>query len=125
MKKEQPECKVDEHGNKRWWLHGKCHREGGPAVEWRDGGKAWLKDGNFHREDGPAFEGADGSREWWLHGKCHREDGPAIERPGGYKEWYLHGEQVHPEQIVDLQLSRGTFCYYNEETQTLHFDENK
>jgi len=26
---------------------------------------------------------------------------------------------------VDLHLSRGTFCYYNEETQTLHFDETK
>jgi len=26
---------------------------------------------------------------------------------------------------VDLHLSRGTFCYYDEETQTLHFAENK
>jgi len=32
---------------------------------------------------------------------------------------------VHPEQIVDLHLSRGVFCYYNEETETLHFDEIK
>jgi len=102
MKKEQPECEVDEHGIKLWRLNGKRHREDGPAVEWPDG------------------------RKWWyLHGKYHREDGPAVEWPNGRKYWYLHDKEVHPEQIVDLHLSRGTFCYYNEETQTLHFDENK
>jgi len=26
---------------------------------------------------------------------------------------------------VDLQLTRGTLCYYDEETDTLHFDEIK
>jgi len=25
---------------------------------------------------------------------------------------------------VDLHLMRGTFCYYNEQTDTLHFAEN-
>ena len=99
--KEQPECKVDERGTKRWYLHGKPHREDGPAFEW-----------------------ADGDKQWFLHGKRHREDGPAIEGANGAKEWYLHGEKVHPETLVDLHLSRGTFCYYNEQTQTLHFDEN-
>ena len=66
-----------------------------------------------------------GNIEWFLHGKYHREDGPAVEYEGGSKEWYLNDKEVHPEQIVDLHLSRGTFCYYNEETQTLHFDESK
>ena len=102
MKKEQPECKVYPGGRKEWRLNG----------EW-------------HREDGPAYEYPDGTKYWYLHGKRHREDGPAYEDTGGHKEWWLHGEEVHPEQIVDLQLSRGTFCYYNEETQTLHFDENE
>ena len=100
--KEQPECRVDERGNKTWLLHGYRHREDGPAVEWTDGSKSWFLNGNLHREDGPAYE-----------------------QPDGYKEWWLHHEGVHPEQIVDLHLSRGTFCYYNEETQTLHFDESK
>ncbi len=76
--KEQPQCKVDSNGTKRWFLNGKRHREDGPAREWAD----------------------------------------------GYKEWYLNDEEVHPETLVDLQLSRGTFCYYNEQTDTLHFDEN-
>ena len=99
--KEQPECEVDKNGTKRWYLNDKLHREDGPAVEHTDGGK-----------------------EWWLHDERHREDGPAIEWPDGDKWWYLHGEEVHPEQIVDLHLSRGVFCYYNEETGTLHFAES-
>ena len=66
-----------------------------------------------------------GTKEWLLHGKRHREDGPAIEWSWGDKGWWLHDEEVHPEALVDLHLSRGTFCYYNEETQTLHFDESK
>jgi len=100
--REQPECKVDEWGDKQWLLNGKRHREDGPAIEF-----------------------ADGSKEWCLHGKWHREDGPAIEWADGTKVWYLNGEEVHPETLVDLQLSRGVFCYYNEQAQTLHFAENK
>ena len=102
MKKEQPECRVDEYGTKGWYLRGRWHREDGPAIEW-----------------------ADGRKQWRLNGLLHRENGPAIEQPDGYKEWYLHNEIVHPETLVDLHLSRGTFCYYNEQTGTLHFDENK
>ena len=101
MKKEQPECEVNESGTKRWYLNDKLHREDGPAVEWSNGSKQWYFNDKLHREDGPACEWADGDKWWWLHGK-----------------------EVHPETLVDLQLSRGTFCYYNEETDTLHFDEN-
>jgi len=100
--KEQPQCEVDEYGNIEWFLNGKHHREDGPALEW-----------------------ADGDKEWWLHGKPHREDGPAVEWPDGTKEWWLHNKEVHPETLVDLWLSRGVFCYYDQETDTLHFDEIK
>ncbi len=99
--KEQPQCKVGANGSKRWYLNGKRHREDGPAVEYANGSKAWYLNGKYHREDGPAREWADGA-----------------------KEWYLNGEPAHPETLVDLHLSRGVFCYYNEETDTLHFDEN-
>ena len=65
-----------------------------------------------------------GTKRWFLNGKFHREDGPAVEYADGDKQWYLHDEKVHPETLVDLHLSRGAFCYYNEQTQTLHFDES-
>ena len=97
--KEQPECRVDEWGTKRWFLHG-----------------------YLHREDGPAIETKDGYRAWYLNDKLHREDGPAAGYPDGSKEWCLHGERVHPETIVDLHLSRGTFCYYDEQSNELKFN---
>ena len=100
--KEQPRCRLYLDGTKRWRLNGHLHREDGPAIEW-----------------------ANGSKEWWLNGYLHREDGPAAEYPDGIKEWCLHGEMIDPETLVDLQLSRGTFCYYDPETETLHFDENE
>tara|TARA_R100001510_G_C7557008_1_gene138524 strand:+ start:402 stop:695 length:294 start_codon:yes stop_codon:yes gene_type:complete len=87
-----------------------------------DGDKQWLKDGNFHRENGPAIENADGTKQWYLHGKRHREDGPAVEWVYGAKEWWLHDKRVHPETLVDLHLSRGVFCYYDEEANELRFD---
>ena len=120
--KEQPECKVYPGGSGEWFLHGKYHREDGPAIERADGSKAWFLNGKRHREDGPAIEYADGSRRWWLHGKRHREDGPAIENADGTRRWWLHGKYAHPETLVDLQLSRGVFCYYDEKADELRFD---
>ena len=96
--KEQPQCKVSEDGTKRWLLNG------------------W-----HHREDGPAVESAAGYKHWYLHGKLHREDGPAVELASGYKAWYLNDKEVHPEQIVDLQLCRGVFCWWNEKENKLEF----
>ena len=123
--KEQPQCEVSVNGSKLWCLNGKYHREDGPAVERANGTKKWYLHGEQHREDGPAVEYANGAKEWYLHGKRHREDGPAIEFADGNKSWYLNDEWVHPEQIVDLHLSRGAFCYYDEQANTLHFAENK
>lgn len=41
-----------DNGIKSWWLNGKRHRLGGPAVIWPDGTKAWYINGNhtFERE---------------------------------------------------------------------------
>jgi len=122
----KPKCRVDEYGDKRWSLNGKLHREDGPAYEKENGAKHWWLHGKRHREDGPAVEHPDGSKGWYLNGKLHREDGPAREWADGSKAWwYLHNEKVHPETLVDLHLSRGVFCYYVPETDTLHFDESE
>ena len=50
------------------YIHGKLHREDGPAL---DGplGKAWYKNGKRHQVEGPAVEWADGRREWYRNGK--------------------------------------------------------
>ena len=121
--KEQPECKVYANGTKEWRLNGYLHRKDGPATEWPDGTKQWFLHGKCHREDGPAYEDSDGYKDWWLHGERHREDGPAIEKADGRKDWCFHGKYVHPETLVDLWLSRGVFCYYDEQSNELRFEE--
>ena len=119
----KPEYKNDKYGNKFWYLNGSLHREDGPAAEWPDGDKFWYLNGSLHREDGPACEWANGAKEWYLNGKRHREDGPTVEWSDEYKLWYLNDERVHPEAIVDLWLSRGVFCWYDETNDCLNFGE--
>jgi hypothetical protein len=79
----QPECRIDEHGNKFWWLNGQLHREDGPAIEY------------------PAVEYYNGYRAWYLNGECHREDGPACEWTDGRRSWYLNNEKLNPEVAVN------------------------
>ena len=64
-----------------------------------------------------------GTKRWSLNGKHHREDGPAVEWANGAKYWLLNGKKVHPETIVDLWLSRGVFCWYDEANGCLDFGE--
>ena len=63
----QPEMLLDSDGTKHWYLNGKLHREGGPAVERSDGTKRWFLNGERHREDGPAVEWSDGEKWWYLN----------------------------------------------------------
>jgi len=90
--------KVNDIGDKHWYLHGKLHRTDGPAYEGTDGDKLWYFDGKLHREGGPACEYADGDKLWYFDGKCHRTDGPAIEWADGTKEWYLDGKELTQAQ---------------------------
>ena len=65
--------KIDDDGDKRWYLDGKLHREDGPAIEWADGGKSWYRNGKLHREDGPAREWASGTKWWYRNGRALTE----------------------------------------------------
>jgi hypothetical protein len=88
--------KVYDDGTKEWWLHGKRHREDGPAIEGGSGYKQWWLNGVLHREDGPAYECVTGTKSWWLHGLRHREGAPAVEHANGTKYWYQNN-QLHRE----------------------------
>ena len=59
-----------------------------------NGDKFWFLNGKLHREDGPAIEWADGTNHWYRNGKLHREDGPAVEYPSATKFWYLNGKEL-------------------------------
>jgi len=56
------------HGEKRWIVNGKLHREDEPAIVYHDGTKFWYINGENHREDGPAIIYPDGSISWYLNG---------------------------------------------------------
>jgi len=43
--------KVCSDGDKAWYLNGKLHREGGPAVEYSNGYKAWHLNGEKLTEE--------------------------------------------------------------------------
>ena len=59
--------KVDDYGNKYWFLNDKYHREDGPAVEYPNGCKFWYLNDKLHREDGPAVEYDTGGKYWYLN----------------------------------------------------------
>ena len=94
--------KVDNNGDKSWYLNGKRHRKDGPAVEYTDGSKFWYLNGKRHRKDGPAVEYANGSKFWWINNKLHREDGPAIEFANGIKEWWINNKIVTEQDVLDF-----------------------
>jgi hypothetical protein len=70
------EVEVYSNGDKYWFLNGKRHREGGPAIEY-----------------------SDGCASWYLNDKLHREDGPAIEYRNGYNVWFLNGIRLTEEEF--------------------------
>jgi len=82
--------KVNDDGDKEWYLNGKLHREDGPAIEYISGYKEWWLNGKLHRKPGPAKEWVSGTKQWYLNDKRHREDGPAIEWDDGSKFWFLN-----------------------------------
>ena len=93
--------KVDDDGTKEWFLGGKRHRVGGPAVEYADGSKYWYQDNKRHRVDGPAGEFANGSKYWYQNDRCHRVDGPAMEFADGSKHWWLDGNKLTYAQWLE------------------------
>ncbi len=96
-RKTGPSVIFKNNGRHEWWLNGRKHRIGKPAIigisyiEW------WLN-GKRHREDGPARIYNNHKNivfEWWLNGKRHREDGPAVINTE-LKAWYQNGK-LHRE----------------------------
>ena len=88
---------IDEYGTKKWYKHGKLHREDGPAIEYHDGNKEWYINDILHREDGPAIITQDGYSFWYNHGVPHRLDGPAKIYSDGTKLWFINNIPINDE----------------------------
>ena len=102
--------RVNDTGDKLWFLDGNQHRVDGPAAEYADGSKYWYLYGKLHRIDGPAIEGADGAKLWYVDGKLHRIDGPAIEGASGNKYWYLDDKQLTEAQWLEAVKPKVASC---------------
>ena len=87
--KKKSTCKIDQYGNKYWYLNGLCHRE----------------------NDLPAVEGFNGTKEWFINGKLHREnDKPAIE--------YFNGDIIKIPTKVEYRESLFlSLCFYLKEVR--------
>jgi len=56
-------------------FNGRRHREGDlPAVEWQNGDKEWWIHGKLHRENGPAVESAIGYKWYCLDNQGYSEE---------------------------------------------------
>lgn len=105
-------------GTKGWYLHGKLHRDEGPAVEYVDGSKEWFQCGKRHRIDAPAIEWISGTKEWWQHGYLHHTNGPAVEYSDGDKSWYVDGQWC---TTIGVWAYRA-LIYENKELTQRNFD---
>ena len=70
-------------GERRWYKHGKLHR-----------------DADSNGEVGPALVMSNGCRGWYKEGKLHRDPDRngniehGWETPNGYRYWYIDGERM-------------------------------
>lgn len=59
---------------REYYRMGVLHRDGGPALECKNGDRHWYDNGMRHRIDGPAVEYTKGGREWWIKAVRLSED---------------------------------------------------
>ena len=83
---QQPQCIINERGDKVWSVNGK-----------------------FHRTDGPAWEWANGDESWYQNNEPHRTDGPAI-ISGEHKEWWVRGVQINEKEFIRSQQYIAAVC---------------
>ena len=89
-----------------------------------NGDKYWYLNGERHREDGPAIEYHDGTKYWYLNGGLHREDGPAVIYPDGVKKWYLNDRQLTESEFLK-RTSKNVEMSIEEIKQALNINNLK
>jgi len=66
-----------------WWENGLPHKDGGPAIKYKNGGYEYWRNGLLDNGSGSAVyrkiddDGIE-TTEYWAKGKLHRVGGPAI-----------------------------------------------
>lgn len=85
------------HGKVRLYTLETLHSPVNPAVRFENGDYIWYLHGKIHREHGPAYV-RNGTVSYYKHGVLHREEGPAVTYPDGTQRWFIDGvEQTQKE----------------------------
>ena len=82
----------------------KVHNSLGPAISCADGKLRWFIDGRLHREGLPAIVGPDDVEEWYVAGFPHRTDGPYCSYSGGSKYYAIAGNYMTEWEFEEFNL---------------------
>lgn len=100
---------IHEIYSEMWYIHGRFHREDGPAFQsWYSNGcikkEMWVMNNITHRNDGPAIiewyrKNTIKNEYWYRRGKFHREYGPSKQEwdANGIitkEEWNINGVDI-------------------------------
>ena len=89
-------------------LWGMLHRKNDlPAIIYGNGNKEWWVDGKLHREGAPAII-TQSCNYWYRWSSPHRIDGPAVESLDGMNSWYLNGYKLSLESFIQRTPHLGT-----------------
>lgn len=104
------------------------HKIDGPSIIYRDGSYVWYLDGKLHREGGPAIHLRSLYRydQYYFHGQKHRIDGPAYisyqvsrtkEKIIQTRQWYLYNESL-PGKLVEQWIQNNQIDLSTTQGQT-------
>lgn len=89
-------------GIREWYVDGVIYRD---YVVHPDGYQAWYVGGKRHRLGGPAVIYPNGTQEYWVEDKRHRENGPAVIYPDGSHEYWVDGVYLKISSLTELELA--------------------
>jgi len=101
--------------SKKWSIYyydasGERHNEHGPSIIHSSGTKIWFIHGKIHREDGPALMTNRGEI-WFYQGMIHRLNGPAENsREINQLCYYIHDKQYTKKHYNKIIFWCKTAC---------------
>ena len=100
---------------KKWSIYyfdasGERHNEHGPSIIHSSGTKIWFIHGKIHRENGPALMTSLGEI-WYYQGMIHRLNGPAIiNKENNNQSYYIYDIEYSKKYYNKIMFWLKTAC---------------
>lgn len=88
-------------GARKWYRHGKLHRDDGPAIMWGDGDWDYYQNGKRHRLDGPASLRQDGIQVWVTSRSGGKWSTPTFDI-----RWFINDKHLISESDYNKAVAR-------------------